>query len=266
MVLNRLAAEESMASRLTFLVTDQGVSPHSVAEVQVDGRWVLSDVFRGYIPRTSTGALATREEVMSSPDPVLLVGQDVSWYQHARVFLTVPSDPLSAVLGKLPDGLVNTLQDLYLKLPPESTHLAWTHQAVSPYSSPDGRLYFQARNHQLFGRQRPARDEFTELVQKYPSSQFADDAKYNLALMHPTADDEVVGSLQSLSSDSSVPLSDDARYLEARYYEKMGPQGCQSASDLYNELIRGLSADAAAATFRLGHLTCPAINAPDSTS
>lgn len=54
-----LATYAGYDSRLWFLINDEGVSPHAVAEVLIEGHWVVVDPWQGVVWKSTDGRLAT---------------------------------------------------------------------------------------------------------------------------------------------------------------------------------------------------------------
>lgn len=54
--------------RLRFLLRADGFSPHTLAEVHVDGRWILVDPFYGIVWRDASGTLLTVDDVPAQPN------------------------------------------------------------------------------------------------------------------------------------------------------------------------------------------------------
>ena len=59
--LAHLLAKKGIQGRLAMLRNKQGVSPHSVTEVFLDGRWVLVDPLNGIFPGADRGGVTLRE-------------------------------------------------------------------------------------------------------------------------------------------------------------------------------------------------------------
>ncbi|MDP7386681.1 MAG: hypothetical protein QF593_11695, partial [Nitrospinota bacterium] len=59
--LAHLLAKKGIQGRLAMLRNKQGVSPHSVTEVLLDGRWVLVDPLNGIFPGADRGGVTLRE-------------------------------------------------------------------------------------------------------------------------------------------------------------------------------------------------------------
>jgi hypothetical protein len=81
--------------RLLFLRRPDGVSPHTVAEVLVDDRWVIVDPWLGVLFRERSGRLAGRGELGVAAElpggyEVIGSGIDAGHFQRGTVFETFP--------------------------------------------------------------------------------------------------------------------------------------------------------------------------------
>lgn len=188
----KLALEKNLPSRETFLIRPaDGSSPHTVAEVQQAGRWNLVEVEYGYAARLADGSPATIAEVLSGSSDYLRrqadIGLQPSDYQDARPALQSLPGKLTAltrlVAKLMPQSLADRIQDAYLRLPPPDIPRPEGFSRFQGFSTPDGVLYWWARNYQLFDRTALATAEYQDLLARYPNSSYANDARYYLALM-----------------------------------------------------------------------------------
>jgi hypothetical protein len=246
LVFTRLAAELGVNGRLLFLREADGTSPHSVAELYLDGHWRVYYTFFGFTPRRDDGSAATVGDLVR--DPSLLEysgGEAADWYRHGTPVQLVDSDGSS--LGRLLDRLgevvatqpwlADRLQDLYLRLP-YPRYMDSDGQVFETYSSPDAQLYFRARNYQLFDRDARARATYQQIVSEYPGSQSADDALYQLGLLARDDDDQpgqVIATLEALQSNyPATHWKDEATYMEAEAYADANQ--CRPARTLFREI------------------------------
>lgn len=91
---------------LLFLHTADGVSPHTVAEVRVDGRWVLVDPWLGFLFVDHAGRLAGAAELgatVAVPRDYALLGAnlDEQHFRRGTPFETFPYLSLSALGAKV---------------------------------------------------------------------------------------------------------------------------------------------------------------------
>ena len=127
-----LLQEQDISGRMIYLYRKDGVSPHSVAEVQLDGGWRVFDVLFGFSPIRPDGAIASVRDLVAEP---ALLGRSrvpVEWYQFGKVRLVRGPErrrrggpPLTfarqalvhRVVAHTPRWVADRLQDLYLWLP-----------------------------------------------------------------------------------------------------------------------------------------------------
>jgi Transglutaminase-like superfamily len=262
LLFTRLLEEQSIPSRMTFLSPAQDApSPHTIAEVFVDGAWRVFDTYYDFIPRLPDGSVATIADLIARPELLGPSRSEVDWYRAAYpvVEADVPPQPWRSVSGlvrRLPDGLIDRFQDLYLTLPPP-TYTTKAGTSLS-YASPDGRLYFRARNYHVFQRTADAAAAYAQLVRQYPDSPFVDSARYELGQLDLTQAHDpsgAVGQFQSLlDGHPDSAWRGDATYLQARALEASG--ACGPARDLYAEVAQGESNGLEDARTRLAGLSC----------
>jgi hypothetical protein len=253
-----LAEKVGLSTREIFLLnSDTGTSPHTTVEVWEDGRWAWLDVLFGYSPKRQDGSPATLSDLVARADPIIpLTGLTPNEYTNNRVQLTMQPNGLGDLLARwMPGWLADRLQDLYLMLPPP---VIPAQDGVSHFATSDGRLYWQGRNYQLFGRVSLATRAFQHLVDAFPDSSYANDALYNLALMHESGAPQTalkdLGQLQA--HEPPVGIRDDGWYLAGQTYERLGAANCLDAVDTYSRVVSGAASKAPAAIFRLGQTRC----------
>ncbi len=246
LVFTRLAAELGVDGRMLFLREADGTSPHSVAELYLDGHWRVYDTFFGFTPRRDDGSAATVGDLVRDPSLLEYSGGEIAdWYQHGTPVRLVDTD--ASPIGKLLDRagelvatqpwLADRLQDLYLRLPYPS-YVDSDGQPFETYSSPDAQLYFRARNYQLFDREARARATYQQIVSQYPGSQWADDALYQLGLLAIDDDDQPGQAIATLDAlQATYPAThwkDEAAYVEAEAYAETNQ--CRPARVLFHEI------------------------------
>ncbi len=163
----------------------------------------------------------------------------------------------------IPTWFTDIVQDIYLATPPPSIQAPKGISRFVGYDSPDGRLYWQARNHQLFSRYALSMAEFRRLLKQYPTSSYVVDARYDLSLMelqsNPSAAAEDASSALAAIDPSTQDnnLWPDVTYVEARAYEQLKTSdSCQQARNLYAGLTEDLSDVSAMADIRSSTLVC----------
>lgn len=260
-----LAHKVGLTTREVFLLdTVRGTSPHTVAEVWEASRWAFVDVYYDYIPTRTDGSPATLDDLVARSDPIIrLSGLSPSVYKNVRVQLDTPANPLAALLWQhVPGQLAQWAQDVYLRLTPRTIPVpgGW-----STLTEPDQRLYWQARNHRLFGRNQVAVAEYRSLLQRYPQSRYANDARFDLALLVETAAPHralhVLGRLQT--HEPSPPVREEAFLLAGQISAALAtPQACRQAFDFFDRVAAGMSVSSPAAVFSLQQAPCSAAAQP----
>lgn len=267
----KLALEDGLSSRELFLIRPaDGSSPHTVAEVEEDGRWNLVDVEYGYVAKRANGSPATTAEAVSSSSEYLRLQERVAGlqpgdYSDGKVALEYTPGKLTAatrLIGRLmPHWLADRIQDLYLRMPPPVIAKPEGFSRFQGFSSADGQLYWRARNHQLINRLELATTEYQRLLEQFPNSSYANDARYYLALMASSSSpSQAIQAVNDLASHNPLPaVMSDADWIAARSYEALGGQAnCATARSLYQSVASQQVPAATAASFRLNSLQCPA--------
>jgi tetratricopeptide (TPR) repeat protein len=263
-----LLQEKEVSGAMTFLYDAKGVSPHTVAEVMLDGKWRVFDTLFGFTPRRADGALATVREVAGNP--ALLAGSRASseWYRDARVQILRGPERWKRGMPRLtylrqagirrlvavtPAWAIDALQDAYLRLPPPPPS---DHRFIR--DTPEYRLFYRARNYHVFRRGEAAAGAYAALLRDYPGSDLADDALYELGRLRLLELGDAPGALSALetllAAHPRTPWADDATYFAARARETLGD--CAGAARLYREVAEGQSNGMEDARARLARLAC----------
>jgi hypothetical protein len=257
----QLAAKAGLATREIFLLdTATGTSPHTVAEVREGSQWAFVDVLFGYDATRPDGSPATLQDVIASSDPIIrLAGLQASDYENARVQLEMQPGLAEAFWRLLPSGLVDRMQDAYVALPAPSIPVPG---GLSRFDQPDERLYWQARNFQLFGRNELASSTYDTLLASYPSSALANDARYNAAVMASSdAPQEALHHLNQLQSHQPAPaMRDDGLFLAGQILENLADKrACENALGLFDRVAAQASEASVAAAISLGQTPCGSV-------
>jgi transglutaminase-like putative cysteine protease len=268
LLFTRLLQEQNIPSRMTFLSPAQDApSPHTIAEVFVDGAWRVFDTYYDFVPRLPDGSVATIADLVAHPELLTPSRSAVEWYRAAYPVVEADLAPqpwrslqmlARGVVARIPDGLIDRLQDLYLDLPPPTYTIKSDAPAVLTFTSADARLYFRARNYHVFLRTADAASAYTALVRDYPGSPYAAAARYQLGQLDLTQAHDPATAAQRLRSlleeHPHTAWRSDATYLEARAYDAIG--ACSTARDLYAAVAHTDSNGLEDARARLGALAC----------
>jgi hypothetical protein len=258
--LARLAQEVGVPGRMFYLQAE-GSSPHTVAELYVDGDWRVFDVLYGVIPQHADGTVATVRDIVADPSLLGPSRASVDWYRDGyEVPLADPAStkllqPLASAIANLPDPVANALQDAYLTAEPRP-YVDINGTGVEDFQTLESRRLYAARNYQLFLRQKEAVQEYRTLALDRATPQ-AEDALYQLGLIRldqlkqPVAASQVLHSLLRIFPQSR--WHDDAQYLAARADEASGR--CRAAEIGYQEVSSGANRMEDSQT-RLSNLQC----------
>ncbi|MBI3965229.1 MAG: tetratricopeptide repeat protein [Chloroflexi bacterium] len=271
MLFLRLLTQAEIPGRMTYLIAADGSSPHTIAEVLLDGEWRVFDTSFGITPRRVDGDFATRADVVAQPALLQMSQVKPEWYRDARVVLTTEPHQASlraetealigTVIGRLPDWIVDALQDLYLRLPPP-TYKGYDSYGqpvpIDDYSQPDSRLFFLARNYQTLRRSVQAQVTYEELLHDYPASRYADDAQYELGLLALTQQNDPATAVVALdrlfSEHPDSPWLQQALYFQGSAFRRLGD--CAAATRRYEEVVRAATPEAERAHVQLARLPC----------
>ena len=264
MVFLRLLEQINIPGRMIFLRRDDGVSPHTVSEVFLDGEWRVFDVHYGFVPRRPDGKVATINDLTAQPMLLTLSRTRPEWYRNARAFTLerrrsgLIRSMVRGLLTLTPEWLVDRFQDLYLLLPPPR-YITTDGKLFEDYSASDSRLFFRARNYHVFLRTLQAESAYEELLRRYPESRYVDDSLYDLGLLALTQRQDHTSALARfralLTAFPTTAWADEAAYFQARAYERAGD--CDSAATLYRAVVARGRNGLEDARARLARFRCP---------
>lgn len=189
--LNSLLGISGIKSRYAMLLDKDGISPHTLNEVFIDGKWCVFDTTMNIIFTDDKGNKVTLEQMSVDPGLIInnkkliaLKGYRVESYEnlvklYSRIF-PMPLQPRRStpnvyqvhIFDRITDfyfkvfkyNFFNFYQDLYLKL------------KTGNFIEDDARILFLARNCHLAYRNNLAQNYYKNLLEKYPSSIFVEDA------------------------------------------------------------------------------------------
>jgi hypothetical protein len=174
----QLAERNGIAGRVTWLINDDGVSPHTVAELLIEDEWRVFDPYYGAIPRNADGTLATREQIARGdletgsvayrtsedrrtqgyPDESL----DINLFSSTRVWYeSTPPNRLTSLRSRALAGFTSVtwpvIQDLHMLLDGEYRYLPREQM-------PGDAAYLAARRYHLAHRYERARDLYRQAI------------------------------------------------------------------------------------------------------
>lgn len=189
--LNSLLGAAGIKSRYAMLLDKDGISPHTLNEVFIDGKWCVFDTTMNIIFTDDKGNKVTLEQISAAPGLIsnnkkliALKGFRVKDYEnlvdfYSRMF-PLPAQPRRStpnvyqvhIFDRVADfyfkvfkyNFFNFYQGLYLKL------------KTANFTKLDARLFFLARNYHLAQRTKLAQNYYNRLLDQYPDSILAQDA------------------------------------------------------------------------------------------
>ena len=263
-----LLQEREISGRMTHLRRADGVSPHTVAEVQLEGSWQVRDVLFDFDPTRPDGAGASVKDLVEQPRLLAESRVPVEWYQHAKVRMVrgperrrqggpawpfVRQAAVRRMVALTPRWAADRLQDLYLRLP--ALPLQDPRFASDPAAAA---LFFRARHYHVLLRGDDARAAYEEFLRRYPEHPAADHVLYYLGLVQLSqlqdAEAAILVLEQLLERFPRTVWGGEAAYLLGRAHA--AANHCAAAAALYRRVIDGDGGGREDATERLRHLTC----------
>ncbi|MFH1202307.1 MAG: transglutaminase domain-containing protein [Candidatus Omnitrophota bacterium] len=233
----RLLSIKGIHARYDFLMDKDGVSPHTIAEVYLKGRWRAIDPYFSLIYYKDGKEWARLEEVtpqlISKLPRVSIMMQDKDAYNNfmdftARIF-PLPRAPTRSddfvkdrhIFDFMADAYVNVFglnfaywyQDIFLK------------RQIHEIKVPVERLWYEARNYDLYQRTQKAEVLYREIIVNYSDSNYYDKTAFflSLLLMRQERYEEAREVLNKLLiKKSHTAWRDYANFYLALCYEKLG--------------------------------------------
>jgi len=236
--LNALLGAIGIPSRYAMLFDQQGLSPHTLNEVFIGGKWCVFDVTMNIIFKDKNGNCLTLEEISENPSIIqnqkkMLALEDyrpgaaqhyISWYGSMFPLRQPPERSTSVIYQRhLLDWIAGTYfkifgrnffftyQDLYLKMK----------KVDQPK---DFRLFFSARNYHLTNRLELAKLAYSELLEKIPDSIYAEDAVFFSGMLYFDKGDyqRAVDYFTQIISNNTLKWSNPAYFYLGRSYDEIG--------------------------------------------
>lgn len=263
-----LLQEQEISGRMTYLHRADGVSPHTVAEVQLEGGWQVRDVLFDFDPTRPDGAGASVKDLVEQPRLLAESRVPVEWYQHAKVRMVrgperrrqggpawpfVRQAAVRRMVALTPRWAADRLQDLYLRLPalpPKDPRFETDPEA--------GALFYRARHHHVLLRGAEAGAGYQEFLRRYPEHPATDHVLYYLGLLQFSQLQDAAAAIETLGQllerYPTTVWANEATYLLARAHA--AANHCAAAAALYRRVIDANGGGREDATERLRHLAC----------
>ena len=229
----QLARSVPLDGRLVFLHDATGESPHSIAEIYLDGAWRVVDPLLGVAIVNGEGRLATREDI--AREPQLLADEPrlrmlttfgsttdfaamARWYEHGPTIFNTWRGKRKTWFDQCPPWLRRRLlwviQDVYLLSP----------MAGKGFSGSQ-RWLLRARHYELLGRSREAIRLYQRLMREANDATVKDDARFFLGQLYEAEGraEEALATFQlALRESPSGKWTPFTRAALGRLYEQLG--------------------------------------------
>lgn len=193
-----LCAHKGIPARYCMLKDKDGISPHTVTEVFLEGKWRVFDAAEICYYITQSGELATLQDLSENPDLVLehkrlrriketLPGEykgKSDWYK--RMF-PVPFQPQRSKSKIKRITLFDRIGFFYYSIFGERFLRIYQDSYLNIKTKgmdTEERLYYLARNYQLVYRTDEAINMYNDLIRLYPQGEYADKAILFLAFIY----------------------------------------------------------------------------------
>lgn len=223
-ILATLCAHKGIPARYAMLMDKDGVSPHTITEIFLDGKWRVFDPAEICYYTTKSGKLATLEDLSENSDLILENKRMQKIYptglpdvykrmfplplppqrSASKVKRITPFDKLGffyyAVFGK---RFLRPYQDLYLRI-------------KTAKMQEEQKLYYLARNYQLVHRTDQAIEQYNDLLKAYPEGKHASRAALFLSFIYMDQKNNYLKAIEVLQSLIDRPENIYEKY--ALYY------------------------------------------------
>ena len=203
-LLLRLLDRRDIPSRLLFLRNKEGISPHSVADVYLNGTWRIVDPTYMFIPRNGRKEVATFGEICQEgvdfgtlpPEDISLPGYRQWFCQEPRIFLSNFAFMRPALIEAVRRGepfpgntMAESWQRLFALPDPIGTDLfinLYVQAIRDLYETEDGYAYGVARTYHILGKFREARRWYAKTIANFPNSPHLEESLFfaGLAAYH----------------------------------------------------------------------------------
>lgn len=197
-----LLGKIGVANRMIMTRNPNGISNHTVSEVFIAGKWFLLDPMFGLFIQDEEGELLSYADICNNPQafyscPQMLMLKAINPYKYKKVKECFTTNifyhhPLKPIIWHSPleskdikRKIATAVLDFYGNIFGDS--FAYFYQDIYlVFYSASGkaeRLYFKARNYDIYDRYTLARDVYTKFVAEFIDSPQVEDAMFFLALL-----------------------------------------------------------------------------------
>ena len=236
--LNSLLGAIGIPSRYAMLFDDQGISRHTVNEVFLNGKWCVFDITMNIIFRGAERDFVSLEDISAATSIIqdqekMLVLKDyypqhcersLSWYKSMFPMPQVPERSTPVIYQS---HLVDWIVDAYYKIFKRNLFYAYQdlYLKIKKTDQPeDFRLFFSGRNYHLGYRLKKAERKYIELLEKFPESEYADDALFFIGMLYFDEGDygQAIDYLTRVSAGESSQWGAPVYYYLGRSYGLLG--------------------------------------------
>lgn len=209
--MRELLAKKGIPAKLLMLNGYDSISHHSVAEVYLNGQWVVFDPLNNLIFYNLNGEIASFKDIQQGEINYdafknkdnnfannYLKLYEAKYPPHRYKPLALRDGTRKAVSGIIDfyyalfgKHFANSFQDLYLI---RTEHKYFIHPfqgsqgsvrlANAKHLAPDLELHLKARNYDLFFRHSLALKTYKKLIKQYPDSEYVDDNLYFMGVVY----------------------------------------------------------------------------------
>lgn len=168
MALVQVAELAGYRGQVVFLFDDDGVSPHTLSTLYVDGEYRVFDPFFQSVTRTAEGHLATISDIAAGSAPTPHEDLRPEHFANSQVFYETPTGGMKtyvrsvarAAMRSVARTLAAPTQDLYLAVTRPSAAVTVNGEVWEDWNDPGERELWEGRHRHVFGRMNDAADAY----------------------------------------------------------------------------------------------------------
>jgi len=191
-----------IGNRIVITRNPNGISNHTISEVLIEKKWVALDPTLGLLIRDGEGKLLSYMDICKEPSlfylsPKMFMLKEINPQKYGKVkesfttniFYNSPSEPTiwsNPIKTKdLKRKVITGLLDFYINIFKDT--FSYIYQDIylvfySPFKENE-RIYFKARNYDLYNRYTLAEDLYREFILRFPEDNRTEKARFLLGLL-----------------------------------------------------------------------------------
>lgn len=256
--LNALLGIAGIKSRYAMLLDKDGISPHTLNEVFLDGKWCVFDTAINVIFTGALGDKLTLEDLSENPNLIYsnekmaaLKNYNKDEYTNvASVYsrvIPIPAQPRRSTPIVYQNHVFDYVADMYFKIFRyrffnlyQGLYLKFK---TGNFKSKDARVFFWARNYHLAYRRSLALKYYSQLESEFPEGTFAKDGLFFIGMLNFEKNnlEESVKSLNVVLAEYPQKWRAPANYYLGMIYGALGDKE-NSLKAYANSAIYRLSA------------------------